>query len=179
MGKLKKLSKESKKKIIISVCIFFVLVVILLLGSSEEVAIATSNLIKPKTDDIIIEIKGEVNRAGIYSINSDARVNDVIILANGFTNNADTSKVNLAEKLEDGMVIIIPSIKKEKNESKININEASLKELMTLDGIGESKAEKIIKYREEKGIFNKINDIKNVNGISDALFEKIKDQITV
>lgn len=179
MGKLKQLSRESKKKIIISVCIVFVLAVILLIGSSEEVASATNTLMKPKTDDIVIEIKGEVNRAGIYSINSDARVNDVIILANGFTNNADTSKVNLAEKVEDGMVIIIPSIKKEKSDGKININEATANELMMIDGIGESKAENIINYRNEKGMFYKIDDIKNVNGISDALFEKIKDKITV
>ena len=77
------------------------------------------------------------------------------------------------------MVIIIPSIKKEKSDGKININEATANELMMIDGIGESKAENIINYRNEKGMFYKIDDIKNVNGISDALFEKIKDKITV
>lgn len=69
--------------------------------------------------------------------------------------------------------------KEENNETKININTASIEDLSTLPGIGSSKAQAIIKYRNDNGNFTKIEDIKNVSGLGDALFDKIKDYITI
>ena len=108
--------------------------------------------------------------------------------AGGLTDEAEESGLNLAEKIEDGMQIVIPD--KEEAESQkqaaaeasaglVNIKKASREQLMTLTGIGESRAEDIIRYREESGGFLKIEDIMKVPGIKDAAFQKIKDSITV
>lgn len=174
-----------------------------------------------------VEIKGEVVKPGVYTIDSEKRVIDVINKAQGLTKSADTSVINLSKKIIDEMVIIIYSKKevedflktKEQetlkqiicdnevslkndacidqnknkdnsnndnvidNESlektKISINTASLEELMTLTGIGEAKAKSIIAYRENEGKFEKIEDIMNVRGIGEAMFAKIKENITV
>ena len=163
-----------------------------------------------------VDIKGEINNPGIYELNESMRVIDVIELAGGLTNNADTSVINLSKKLKDEMVIIIYSkyqvkifeatkakekvveekcIQENENalkndacindtnskdtntQSKVNINTASLEELQTLPGVGESKAKSIIEYREKQK-FKTIEDIKNVTGIGDSLFAKIKENIT-
>lgn len=142
---------------------------------------------------------------------------DVINLAGGLTENADTSLINLAKQVTSEMVIIIYSkeevelakqeepiikiVEKEcvcpeiKNDSclenikkddktevvngKVNLNTATFDELQTLDGIGESKAKTIIAYREENGNFENIEELLEVSGIGEALYEKIKDNITV
>lgn len=131
--------------------------------------------------DIVVEVKGEVKHPGIYTLPKDTRVQDLISIAGGFTVDADTSSINLASKLNDGMVVVVP--KKNDGSSyidtKVNINTASISELCTLNGIGEATARKIIDYRTINGRFQSIEDIKNVSGIGDALFEKIKDDITV
>ena len=164
-----------------------------------------------------VDIKGEINNPGIYELDESMRVIDVIELAGGLTNNADTSVINLSKKLKDEMVIIIYSKyqvknfeatkEKEKvveekciqenenalkndacindnnskdtntNQDKVNINTASLEQLQTLPGVGESKAKSIIEYREKQK-FKTIEDIKNVTGIGDSLFAKIKENIT-
>ena len=141
---------------------------------------------------------------GVYEVDSNLRVNDVIELAGGLLEGADTSYINLAKIVTDEMTIIIYSneevlekykkenciceeynivnnacINTEDNNKLININTASLEELQSIDGIGESKAKSIISYREEHGLFNKVEDIKNVSGIGESLFEKIKIYITV
>lgn len=138
-----------------------------------------------------------------------SRVNDVINLAGGLLENADTSKINLAKKVTDEMTIIIytkeeiqnrissnecicncKDIKNDacvndgKNDNSegnmvVNINTAGIKEFLILPGIGEAKAEEIISYRNSNGLFENIDDIKKVSGIGDALFEKIKIYITV
>ncbi len=142
---------------------------------------------------IIVDIKGEVKNPSTYEVNIDDRVFDVINLANGLTENADVTEINLSEKVYDEMVIIIPSkntnIENSSNEltnnnqikkdSKISINSASIEELMTLDGIGKAKAKNIIDYRNKKGKFKSIEEIKNVSGIGETLFEKIKNNIKV
>ena len=169
---------------------------------------------KKKKTTIKVDIKGEINAAGVYELENGSRVNDLIEKAGGITKNGDTSIINLSKKLEDEMVVIIyskdevqslkekktiteacpkindacpekePEILEEKNinenvDTKISINNATEKELETLNGIGSSKAKAIIKYRNENGDFKSIEDIKKVNGIGDSAFEKIKDQITI
>lgn len=175
-----------------------------------------------------VEIKGEVVKPGVYTLDSEKRVIDVVNKAQGFTKNADSSVINLSKKIEDEMVIVIYSKKevedfvktKEQEQqkveickqdyvvendacvdskenaqqenttdnsssdektvnNKISINTATLEELMMLSGIGESKAQSIIDYRTKEGKFTSIEDIMNVNGIGEALFEKIKNDITV
>ena len=163
-----------------------------------------------------VDIKGEVNTPGIYSVKQGSRVIDVIRLAGDLTENADTSVINLSKKVADEMVIIIYSYEEVKNftETKaqeeqkqekcvqateeavvndaciesgqeevsitgpISLSQATKEELMTLEGIGEAKAAAIIAYRDEHGPFTNIEEIKNVNGIGDELFAKIKESIT-
>ncbi len=93
------------------------------------------------------------------------------------TTNADHSSINLARLLTDGEHINIMSLSELKDNSKININTASIEELMQLRGIGEKKAKDILKYKKENGNFKSIDDLKKVRGFKDAFFDKIKDKI--
>lgn len=118
---------------------------------------------------------------------------DVINESGGLTLKADTSSINLSEKITDEMLIVIPSIddekseivnnkipsKKEPNDGKISINTGSIDELKRIKGIGEVKAKSIIEYRNQNGKFKSIEEIKNVNGIGNSTFEKIKNYIKV
>lgn len=176
----------------------------------------------PVLQSVYVDIKGAVQKPGVYEVTEEKKVIDVVEMAGGFTKNADTTMINLAKKVANEMVIIIyttDEVKKSKetetvvkiiekecvcpeinndaclslnnkekdtetssNETisgKININTANLEELQTLSGIGESKAKAIIKHREENGNFKKIEDLMNVTGIGEALYEKIKNDITV
>lgn len=163
----------------------------------------------------LVDIKGAVNNPGVYKVEIGARVNDVVNMAGGFTDNADTSLINLSKLVSDEMVIIIYTVEEVKNsnlvntvikivekececpniendgcindkitdtitngDGKVNINTASVEELLKLEGIGESKAEAIIKYREENGKFNTIDELTKVSGIGTNVYEKIKDNIT-
>ena len=157
------------------------------------------------TTKVTVDIKGMINNPGVYEVDSNSRVNDVITLAGGLKEGADTSNINLAKIVSDEMTIIIYSteevLEKFKQENcvcekcditndacisstttdnqLININTADEKELQNINGVGEAKAKSIIEYREENGLFTTIEDIKNVPGIGDSLFEKIKAYITV
>ena len=156
-----------------------------------------------KESQIIIHITGAVNKEGVYTLKENSRISDAINSAEGLRADADTSKINLAYPLEDGMKINVPSVNdKTENEvepyisssieidtsntnketsgnKKININTATKEELDTLPGIGESTAQKIINYRKEKGKFSNIEEIKEVSGIGESKFEDIKDLICV
>lgn len=154
---------------------------------------------------VSVDIKGMINNPGVYEVDSKSRVNDVIALAGGLKEGADTSNINLAKIVSDEMTIIIYSTEEvlekfkqevcicncpyiendacidnnNNNSNLININTASLEELTTLTGIGDVKAEAIIKYRNEIGKFKSKEELLNVDGIGESLFEKIKDDITV
>jgi len=144
--------------------------------------------------NITVHIKGEVKNPNVYTLSSESRINDAIEIAGGFTSNANVDYVNLAEKLQDGQEIIIPSneqvaknpkfsvTNKNSTSSKgsiININTANVQELCNLPGIGESTAKKIIDYRESKGRFNTKEDIMKVNGIGISKFQSMKDLISI
>lgn len=172
---------KKKKIIIITAGTLLLLAFILykvLAKSEEEASNITPNNYAIETD-IVVEIKGEVKKPNIYHMKDGDRVYELIEIAGGYTSNADDSKVNKALKLVDEMVIYIPSIIKNNDSSKVSLNNATLEELMTLSSIGEAKALNIIKYREEKGFFNTIEEIMKVPGISETIFEKIKDDITI
>ena len=160
--------------------------------TTSEESTSTSN-------NFYVDVKGEVKNPNVYMVSEGMLVIDVINLAGGFTKNAYTDNINLSKKLNNEMVIIVGNkkdyttsttvkvindalIKEEKkdntNKALVNINTASKEELMTITGIGESKANSIIEYRN-KTKFNSIEDIKNISGIGDKFFEQIKNCITV
>ncbi|MBG9693945.1 helix-hairpin-helix domain-containing protein [Lysinibacillus sp. fkY74-1] len=144
---------------------------------------------------VFVDIKGAVMYPGVYELQPDKRIFDAIQLAGGYIENADTQLVNHAQKVQDEMVIYIPikgeqledissnllmlPLESQNKSQKINVNTADAETLATLPGIGPSKAHSILSYREEKGRFQTIDDVRNINGIGDKTFEKIKDSITV
>ncbi len=147
---------------------------------------------------IYVYICGEVINPGVYELSGDSRIYEAVDAAGGFTENAARECVNLASKVSDGMQITIynreeaASLQADSasvggNAGKsgtsgsglVNLNTATKEELMTLKGIGESKAEDIIRYREKSGGFKKIEDIMKISGIKENGFQKIKDSITV
>lgn len=146
---------------------------------------------------VVVDVKGAVKFPGVYELTAEKRIIDAIRLAGGYTDEAETRFVNHAQKLHDEMVIYIPekgedleqislagqvlgSASSNKGESnKVNINTADETELSTLPGIGPTKAQAIISYRDEMGPFQTIDDLKNISGIGDKTFEKLKELIIV
>ena len=140
--------------------------------------------------DIYVHICGAVINPGVYQVPAGTRVYQALELAGGSSDDAYLSGINLADKLADGQKVYIPS-EGENAEGilsidsgdvqsvMININTASEAELMTLPGIGQSRAKDIINYRVKNGFFESIDDIMKVSGIKEAAFEKIKDLIKV
>lgn len=143
---------------------------------------------------IYVHITGAVKKPGVYIFEKKPRVIEVVEKAGGFKKNAATSGINQAELVEDGTQIVIknrgdtktsegnPLGQEQPEQEKsglIDINTATKEQLMTLGGIGESKAMAIIAYREEHGKFKKIEDIMNITGIKNGVFDKIKSQIRV
>lgn len=148
----------------------------------------------PEYTTIYVHVCGAVVNPGVYEVNTGTRVFEVINLAGGVTNEGAPDALNQAELVEDGQKILVPTLEEaqtlefedavgnQEDSSKgglVNINKAGKEELMTLPGIGDSKAQSIIAYREENGNFKTIEDIKNITGIKDGLFNKIKDYISV
>lgn len=240
---------EKIKKYSIYILIFIIICLVIVIGfiygenttkKVEQPLIEEKDeIVEEEKSTYIVDIKGEVKNPGVYEIEENKRIMDVIKMAGGLTKEADTNYINLSKKIKDEMVIIIYS-KKEIEEYKkgleeenikevikyeiiekecvcpntlndacieetekiekveedsstdnkeiesdkttenelVNINTATIQQLQTLSGVGESKAKSIIEYREENK-FTKIEDIKNVSGIGDSLFEKIKDYITI
>lgn len=199
--------------------IFFLLSFFIFRNKTEVVENIDNMLVKNDSIEekisskIYIDIKGYINKPGVYELDSGKRVIDAIDIAGGLKKGANTRFINLSKILNDGEVIVIYSdaeIKEAKksntivvetpcvceeikndacylekddnNETvngKVNINTSTLSELMTLSGIGESKAQAIIDYRNKNGLFKSIEDILNVSGISELTYAKIKENITV
>lgn len=156
---------------------------------------------------IIVHVSGAVKNEGIVELEEGARVANAIEKAGGVRDDAYTKDINYALKLEDGMKIYVPTIEEAKQEKeevninsessnyiissnntktnensngqKVNINNADESELDELPGVGPSTAQKIIQYRKENGKFKSIDELKNVSGIGEAKFQKIKDLICV
>lgn len=158
---------------------------------SESQAAETDNkAAEPET--ICVYVCGAVNHPGIAELPAGARVYQAVEYCGGLTKEADEKSLNHAAILEDGMQVTVltkteaesASMLQENEansagEGKININHATAEELKTLPGIGDAKAADIIQYREQTGDFQSIEEIKNISGIKDAVFEKIKDKISV
>lgn len=161
--------------------------------SNSEVV--SNNIKENNSTDVVVEIKGEVKKPDVYTLKDGSIIKDLIDIAGGITENGDISMINRADILKNHQLIIVPNIndKKEQGDgvkvigaelqsnlnssnthSKVNINTADINELKTIKGIGDSKAENIIKYREVNGAFKSIDEIKQVTGIGDKIFENMK-----
>ena len=138
--------------------------------------------------EICVYIWGAVHEPGVYELPEGSRVHEALEMAGGMTEEAAAYALNLARIAVDGEQIYVPDAEEIQGQSilsgsgyekKVNINTASMEELMTLTGIGEAKAESIIRYREENGGFQSIEDLMEIGGIKEGVFEKIKDDITI
>lgn len=150
---------------------------------TEPVEVNNSVSANEETEEVIdneyiyVEIKGAVKHPDVYKISKDARIKDLIILGDPLPN-ADLNSINQSEKLHDEKSVYVPvkgevvEIKESETSDKIvvNINTATKDELMRLNGVGEKKAETIIEYREENGLFNKKEDLMNIPGIGQKTF---------
>ena len=147
-----------------------------------------------------VDIKGEVLRPGVYEFSCESRIQEVIKKAGGFTEEADETKINLAQKISDQMQIIVPNLHSKQEEGvtegnsekgnssnttpsnskqgTVNINTATLEELQTIKGIGKKKAEAILQYRKEHGAFRSKEDLLQVKGIGKKALEAIESQVT-
>lgn len=147
----------------------------------------SKNIDEINSDEIVVYITGAVKNPGVYRLKNNSRLNELLNICGGINDNADISKINLAQKLNDSDKINIQEKLDEnmdyeyentREEDRININNASKEELMKLDGIGESTAQKIIEYRKTN-YFTDIEEIINVPGIGESKYNKIKDKICV
>ena len=165
--------------------------------SVEEIEAVVTTVLAEKTEVsttqetvIFVDIKGAVKNPGVYQMKVGDRVKDALDAAGGLTAEADSQKVNLAKRLEDQMVIVVPKVgeeaeeipagatsKEEAKEGKVNINTATVEELKTLKGVGEKKAEAIIEYRKKNGSFQTKEDLMKVRGIGKKLFESFQERI--
>lgn len=166
---------------------------------SEEESSETDDSLEV-SDEIYVDIGGAVEKPGVYGVGPDTRLYELIEMAGGLRDDADTNSVNQAAFVEDGQKIIIPVISESADTAEtgnipdnsvssgsntdfsssgfVNINTAGKEELMTLNGIGEVLADRIIEYRKSN-IFKKKEDIMSVDGIGTSKFDKIKDQIII
>ena len=194
---------------VIIVCIVALVVGYELLNSNKnECVMNISNQVEEQEvrDTIEVYVLGCVKKPGVYEVLKGTTVEKVAKKAGGFTDEADLERINLVHKLRDNVMIeikskrerlasesnndtsrkkssmkIIRGVYEEENEDevKININTANKEKLSKLPGIGSLVAEKIIKYREENGEFESVEDLKNISGIGESKFNNIKDMLIV
>lgn len=170
-------------------------------SNMEQEEVKESKDEKKENNHIYVDIGGAIKNPGVYMMESDNRIFEVVEKAGGLKSNSDVSKINQAEKLSDGDKIYIPSVGEDvsgiisktnngnnkefadstenSNSQKININKADSIALQQITGIGPSTAEKIVNYRKENGNFKSIEDLMNVNGIGQKTFNKIKGNIAI
>jgi competence protein ComEA len=145
-----------------------------------------------KKNEIMIDVKGAIKNPGVFQCKKGDRVFDAIRLAGGFQEKADQTKINLAEKLFDEMVIYVPVIGEEVEQSDINlnsvqseksdaidINHASQSELEKIPGIGPAKAKNILEYIETNGPFSSVEQLDEVNGIGNKSLEQMSPFIII
>lgn len=161
---------------------------------NEQNVSETENL----PEDIFVHICGAVVNPGVYVLSAGSRIFEGIEAAGGFSEDACEDFVNLAQTLQDGQRIVIPTEEEaeaavqdnayqeqwlpeetQSTDGRVNINTASEQELSAISGIGAGKAAAIIQYRQENGSFSSVEDIMKVSGIKEGTYEKIKDKITV
>ncbi|QTD41640.1 helix-hairpin-helix domain-containing protein [Sporosarcina sp. Te-1] len=149
-----------------------------------------------KPSPVVVDVKGAVNFPGVYALTDENRLIDAIEAAGGYLPNADSRLLNHAMKLKDELVIYVPEVgevldgfpaetiglegeSSSREDGTVNINTASEQELMTIPGIGPSKAAAIVQYREEHGPFPSEKDLTKVSGIGQKTFENLESFISV
>ncbi|HEL1694736.1 TPA: helix-hairpin-helix domain-containing protein [Streptococcus suis] len=161
-------------------------------SSSQEQTEETSTEESEELSQLTVDVKGAVEKPGLYTLEAGARVNDAVEAAGGLTSQA----INLAQKLSDEAVVYVASkdenisvvasttassamSPEEKSTSLVNLNTATEADLQTISGIGAKRAADIIAYREANGGFKSVNDLNNVSGIGDKTMESIRPYVTV
>lgn len=147
---------------------------------------------EPENPEIIyVYVCGQVRNPGVYKLEPGERITHALMAAGGMTDQAAPDYLNQAEMLTDGQKIYVPTREEalsmstemaggeEVSDGKVNLNTADKTQLMQLSGIGEARAEAIVAYREQNGGFQSIEEIKNIEGIKEGIFNRIKDQIKV
>jgi competence protein ComEA len=159
--------------------------------AADKAAAAAETTTAKETQTVYVDVGGEVRSPGVYKVESGSRVFEAIEKAGGLTDKADTTAINQAEQVKDGQKITIPARNSSSatavsggavsspGQSMININTADSAGLQEIPGVGPVTAEKIIEYRNQNGAFRQKADIKNVSGIGDKTYAKMKDKITV
>jgi len=152
-------------------------------GRAEETA-----EVAYESEQIYVHVCGSVVNPGVYALEADARGNMAVEAAGGFSPDAAQDGVNLAKPLSDGQMLYIPT-KEEAEQAKeearldalglVNINKADEKKLMELPGIGQARAQQIVRYRQLHGGFRSIEELKKIDGIKESVYEKVKDKITI
>ena len=161
---------------------------LLLLQSGASGGVEASVAVTDPPRQIAVYVCGQVLHPGVVYLDEDARAVDAVEAAGGLTETADAEYINLAARIADGEKLYIPDMQEgqelrareeEAAAGLVNINTADRERLMTLPGIGESKAQDIIAYREKHGDFVSIEELMNISGIKESLFEKIREKIVV
>lgn len=171
-----------------------------LVASSSSTATSSSSTAKPASGTIVVDVKGAVQKEGIYTLKEGSRVSDAIAKAGGLTQEADKKSINLAQKVTDEAIIYVAktdenisvvsqaSASTSGNSSatstssqsdKINLNTASLEDLKKISGIGDKRAQDILDYRDSQGGFKSVDELTNVSGIGEKTLEKLKNDVTV
>ncbi|WP_218658768.1 helix-hairpin-helix domain-containing protein [Streptococcus suis] len=165
-------------------------------SSGQEQTEETSTEVSEEPSQLVVDVKGAVEKPGLYTLEAGARVNDAVEAAGGLTSQADPKSINLAQKLSDEAVVYVASkdenisvvastnassamSQEEKNTSLVNLNTATEADLQTISGIGAKRATDIIAYREANGGFKSVDDLNNVSGIGDKTMESIRPYVTV
>ncbi|MBR4767984.1 MAG: ComEA family DNA-binding protein [Lachnospiraceae bacterium] len=127
-----------------------------------------------------VYLSGAVLNPGVYEADPEERLFEVIDRSGGLSEDADTGMINLASRVKDGMHVHVPSFSDPGQASgkKVNVNTADADQLTTLPGIGKSKAEAIVKYRNEHGFFVSEEELIQVPGIGESVLENIREKIT-
>lgn len=151
---------------------------------SNSISINNDAVPNDEENTVIVYVTGAIQSPGLYKVPSRSTIGDVIKEAGGALPYGDVESINLAENVQSGQHIHIRFNFHGNPESllrnqKVNINTATIKELDSLPGIGPTMAKRIDEYRQSKGAFTSIEDIKHVKGISDGVFKKLRDKITI
>lgn len=168
-------------------------------AAPQEESAAAENAEEPDSGDaqkdgtIWVYVCGAVHAPGVYELPSGSRIYHVIQAAGGMLPEAETRAVNQAQELSDGEQITVPTVEEAQEpaqpavsggsavsgDGKVNLNTAGIEELCTLTGIGETRAQAIVDYREQNGGFQSIEELMNIDGIKEKTFEKLKEEVTV